>query len=151
MTASTSYVGETTHYSDRLTTIVCGECGIPFAVPEKWREARQADKRGFYCPNGHPRVYRETTEHKLRAELDQMKADRDYWSMRTREAGEATERERRQHSATKGQLTKTRKRAAAGLCPCCSRSFVDVRRHMANKHPEQALAGLGDGRVEVAQ
>jgi len=38
-------------------------------------------------------------------------------------------------SATKGQLTKARKRADRGVCQHCHRSFVDVARHVATKHP----------------
>jgi hypothetical protein len=31
---------------------------------------------------------------------------------------------------------KARKRAAAALCPCCNRSFVQLRRHLASQHPD---------------
>jgi DNA repair exonuclease SbcCD ATPase subunit len=41
----------------------------------------------------------------------------------------------RRLSAQKAQTTKARKRAAAALCPCCNRSFVQLRRHMETKHP----------------
>lgn len=32
--------------------------------------------------------------------------------------------------------TRAKKRAATGTCPCCGRSFVQLRRHMAAKHPD---------------
>ena len=38
--------------------------------------------------------------------------------------------------AAKGQISKLKKRASAGVCPCCNRSFQNLRRHMGNKHPE---------------
>ena len=44
--------------------------------------------------------------------------------------------EQRAHSATKGQLTRARKRAANGVCPCCHRSFENVARHVAKQHPD---------------
>jgi hypothetical protein len=47
----------------------------------------------------------------------------------------AIDRERKSHAATKGHLTRTKKRAASGVCPCCRRSFKQLRRHMQNKHP----------------
>ena len=46
--------------------------------------------------------------------------------------------EERSHSATKGHLTRAKKRHRAGLCPCCNRQFQDLVRHMASKHPEEA-------------
>lgn len=41
-----------------------------------------------------------------------------------------------QSATLKGQLTRERKRAAAGVCPCCNRSFVQLSRHMKTKHPD---------------
>lgn len=41
----------------------------------------------------------------------------------------------RQASARKGQVTRLKNRAAAGVCPCCTRSFENLRRHMTTKHP----------------
>lgn len=29
-----------------------------------------------------------------------------------------------------------RNRAAAGVCPCCNRTFEQLGRHMTTKHPE---------------
>ena len=37
-----------------------------------------------------------------------------------------------------GQLTKAKKRAEAGMCPHCKRTFQKVQRHIANKHTEAA-------------
>lgn len=46
--------------------------------------------------------------------------------------------ERLSHSATRGQLTKARKRADAGVCQHCHRTFANVARHVAGHHPEHA-------------
>lgn len=50
---------------------------------------------------------------------------------------EQAHREAAQHQsrAFKGVVTKLKKRAANGVCPCCNRTFVDLARHMAGKHP----------------
>jgi hypothetical protein len=40
--------------------------------------------------------------------------------------------------AQRGQTTKARnqlERVGNGVCPCCTRSFTNLRRHMATKHP----------------
>lgn len=46
------------------------------------------------------------------------------------------------------QLTKTRKRIANGVCPCCHRTFQNLARHMAGQHPayeesDQEAKGIG--------
>jgi hypothetical protein len=33
-------------------------------------------------------------------------------------------------------MTRIKKRVAAGVCPCCNRSFKDLARHMAGQHPD---------------
>lgn len=68
--------------------------------------------------------------------------------MEAREADIRTEQrrlesERRAHAATKGQLTKTKKRIANGVCPCCNRSFANLERHMAGQHPDYPQPGEG--------
>ena len=51
------------------------------------------------------------------------------WS---RSSARAAERSNR---ALRGHLTRQRKRAAAGMCPCCRRTFENVARHMESQHP----------------
>ncbi|HEX9950777.1 MAG TPA: hypothetical protein VGB53_03340 [Rubricoccaceae bacterium] len=41
------------------------------------------------------------------------------------------ERQKRRAAAQKGAHTRTKKRIAAGVCPCCNRTFQDLARHMA--------------------
>jgi hypothetical protein len=135
-TASKSVLDLNEQATVTLSRVCCGECGVTFAVPEKFLSERRYDQKTFYCPNGHPRAFcrseRQELEQRIArktAELDQMKADRD----RQRELREAEERS---HAATRGQVTKLKKRAAAGVCPCCNRTFQELARHMANKHPD---------------
>lgn len=121
-----------------ITCCVAG-CGIGFAMTDDYYAARERDGGQWYCPNGHRQHFTTTIEHKLRAELDQMKSDRD-WQKRRREFAERdAEFARRQASARKGQLTKIRKRIAAGVCPVpgCKRSgFNNVAKHIASMHPD---------------
>lgn len=86
----------------------CGHCGIQFAVPERWLDDRRSKHDTFYCPNGHPRVFAaESREEKLARER----------------AEDETTDERRLRGV------------AAGVCPCCNRTFQQLARHMASKHP----------------
>lgn len=33
------------------------------------------------------------------------------------------------------KIIQTKRRALAGVCPCCTRTFQNVQRHMKSKHP----------------
>lgn len=45
--------------------------------------------------------------------------------------------------ATKGVVTRLSKRASAGTCPCCNRTFKQLAAHMATKHQTfTAVGGL---------
>lgn len=110
-----------------LTTIVCGKCGVTFAMPERMREERQRNGGDFYCPNGHPRVYRETDVEKARKERDaalRKLSEKSCELSRERNAKESAERKLR--------------RCKNGVCPCCRRSFQNLQRHMKSQHPDFA-------------
>lgn len=128
--------------SFKLVDTICASCGIVFAVPEQWDQKRRDDGKSFWCPNGHSLHYGDNT---LAKRLAQAERDRDAAKARARAAWDQAdaawkqgEAERRAHAATKGQLTKTRKRVANGVCPCCNRSFANLSRHMAGQHPNYA-------------
>lgn len=122
-----------------LISHVCGECGISFSMPEKFINERKEDGGTFYCPNGHPRVFREPEVKRLKKELEaaerRAKLFHGYYEAEQNDH----EHTRNRLRATKGVLTKTKKRVAAGVCPCCNRTFQDLSRHMAGQHPEYAM------------
>jgi hypothetical protein len=125
-------------YSDTLSILECGECRISFAIPQDLHTKLRQTGKLFWCPNGHQIGYEETENKRLkeaaeqaerrlastRAQLDQVRADRDH-------------QEARVHGY-QGALAKTKKRAAKGVCPApgCKRHFADVERHIASKHPD---------------
>lgn len=112
------------------TIICCSECGIRYAVPEPWRKSRIEDKATFYCPNGHTQKYGYDWEaDRLRRELDRAKQNAAYLNDRIKQ-------EQNEKIVLKGQITKLKKRVASGVCPCCNRSFVELQKHIATKHPE---------------
>lgn len=117
-------------FTGTLTVMECGECGVTFGLTEEFIKQRQADHRIWYCPNGHNRYYPQKSEaEKLRARLRSAEAQLTH----TQDQLQATEYQRR---AQKGQNTRLKNRIAAGVCPCCNRSFQDLRRHMAGQHPD---------------
>lgn len=117
-----------------LETMICGECGIPFAMPEELLDwARKTPSVTWYCPNGHSRHFPgRTMEQKLRDAKEREQATR-----------ELLEHEQRSNAATRGHLTRKKKqleRVANGVCPCCSRHFTNLERHMTTKHPDFTTA-----------
>jgi hypothetical protein len=112
-----------------LALIECYLCGVQFGMTERMHLKRYEDGKSFYCPNGHGQTWVVSEADKLRNQLAQSR-DRELAT------SDQLESERRGHAATKGQLTKTRKRIAGGVCPCCKRSFTNLTRHMAGQHPD---------------
>ena len=134
-----------------MTQMCCGRCGIEFAVPDSFYEERRkrGPALGWHCPNGHPRVFKESETDELKRERDRLQqqlAQKDDEIAQQRRYREEAER---RHIAAKGQITKLRNRVAHGVCPCCNRTFDNLARHMATKHPsfsadaarDQALKG----------
>lgn len=124
----------TLRYSGELTVVKCW-CGMRHAVPAELDDLqdRQHDNGrtqvAIYCPLGH--------QHERAGEGEAARLERQLQTERDRAARLAAERDQIQASLTaqKGATTRARKRAAAAVCPCCKRSFVQLRRHMATKHP----------------
>lgn len=117
----------TMEYTETLVVTHCW-CGIALAYPENLDRYAREHGTDVYCPLGHVFVFK-SENAQLRRELDQAK-------QRIRATKDLLAAEERSHRSTRGQLTKARKRAAAGVCPCCKRHFVNVERHVQNKHPD---------------
>lgn len=115
----------------------CCKCGVRFGLDySTYKTAKEL--RGafdFYCPHGHPQHYKPQQqideEERVRQERDRL---RQQLAQKDDEIAEA----KRVAAAAKGQVTRLRNRAQAGICPCCSRHFTNLERHMASKHKEAA-------------
>jgi hypothetical protein len=112
----------------------CTACGVTFAMPSFMLKDRRETKQSFFCPNGHSLSYSESENDRLKSELVREK--------QRREIAESTAR----MEATRAQRAiaerdQIRKRMQHGVCPCCKRTFQNVARHMATKHPEHKNGG----------
>lgn len=118
-----------------LVTEECCNCGVLFAMPEDLvkKLRRQAESGSFYCPNGHAQHYMGKSEEQKRREAERRAANAEEEARIARV--EATNAKRAAIRA-KNELKNTKRRAAAAVCPCCQRSFVQLRRHMKSQHPE---------------
>lgn len=134
LVTSTAFVAQT-----------CCVCGVVFALNRDHYDGLQGNKKGFYCPNGHSLVFQGKTLDEQLAEAKQ-RAERlskrlDLAERMESEARQTIRQRDRSLAATRGQVTKLRKRAQAGLCPYCSRHFEQLERHVCNKHKDQPLPG----------
>ena len=105
---------------------------MPAPSQRKMREPHQT----FSCPAGHAQqsVVASDTE----AARKDAEKYRKLWQDEQRYAAAVVaERNdvRRKLSAAKGALTRTKKRVANGVCPCCNRTFQNLSRHMQGQHP----------------
>lgn len=114
-----------------LTEVNCGCCGGTYAINEKYR-AYRAEKGGFwncpYCQVSWGYSKEGTEAEKLRKELE---AER----KRKLEALARGNEERIRADKAEKKLKQHTRRVSNGVCPCCSRTFKQLARHMASKHP----------------
>jgi hypothetical protein len=119
-----------------LVEIQCCNCLTQFAMEDRIKTARLKDGKEFYCPLGHPQVYTDTELSRARAEAERLRRENQNLASQKQWAEELAERTKKEKTALKGQLTKTRKRVANGVCPCCHRTFKQLAAHMDSKHPD---------------
>jgi hypothetical protein len=117
-----------------LTAMNCPVCFIEYAIPKALADKRRAEGGYWFCPNGHNLHFSPSEIDTLRAERDRLKQNAAYLEDRNRQLTEARNAAERQASAAKGRVTHLKNRAAAGVCPCCNRTFINLQRHMATKH-----------------
>ena len=117
-----------------LNTISCADCGVVFAMPSEYEASRRRDQKTFYCPSGHGQSYSESEAtrlaRKLAAKETELRAEK-CESLRQKQMRESVE-------AENARVNRKLKRVQSGVCPCCNRTFQDLQRHMATKHPEKS-------------
>lgn len=120
----------------QLTTTSCASCGVVFAIPTPLIKKLKETGSGFYCPNGHSLSYGESEAQRLQKQLDRERRTREAYQSDVRMLREQRDSAERSAAAYKGQTTKLKKRASAGVCPCCNRHFDKLQSHMETKHPK---------------
>lgn len=119
-----------------LDVTTCGECGAVFAMPRAFIAERQADRKTFYCPNGHARCYGESEIGRLQAELERERSARKRETELRMAARKDAEHEALERRKLRTRVKNLKERVKNGVCPCCHRSFVQLARHMQTKHPD---------------
>lgn len=131
--------------TENLIAVSCFNCGVQFGLAESYyNRALAHHDKWWYCPNGHAQHFIGKTEaQKLREQLERQKRYTESaraLETATRDQLQATERSRR---AIRGALTKTKRRIANGVCPCCHRTFKQLAEHMEKQHPGYELEQVG--------
>lgn len=114
-----------------LEPVTCYACSVIFGIPSDMYRHRLEDQKEWYCPNGH-------SQHFI-GETEAEKYQRLWKAEQNRLAAERSQHDQTKASltATKGVVTKLRKRAITGTCAFCHRHFANVERHVATQHPSE--------------
>lgn len=114
------------------TITQCGSCGVYHTVPTIVFDSH-FNEGGFHsCPNGHQRGWSKGQEEKdreaIRRERDRLKQD-------AARLNDDLAAQRKLTDEAEKKLTRAKRRADAGVCQCCNRTFLNMQRHMKSKHP----------------
>lgn len=107
------------------TECQCKTCGVVHYIPTAMYLGLQENGGYYHCPNGHQWGWNKAKEQ----ELDRVHRERDRAVQeQARLADDAVAKEK--------EIARLKKRSAAGVCPCCTRTFTNMSRHIKTKHPE---------------
>lgn len=113
-----------------LASLTCCNCGMTFAMPQTIMDERRKDHVNFYCPSGHTQHFpHESDVEKLKKQVERLQKEKEWAQQESKVNAEAANKAER-------SLTRLRKRAKAGVCPCCKRTVKQMAQHMATKHPD---------------
>lgn len=121
-------------------------CGVAFAVESHFLRRTRDEKGRIFCPLGHEGVYGSVHENeRLRRQLATAEAEKVQLLERILAEEQQRKRSERSARALRGQVTKAKKRAVAGVCPVadCHRHFTDLERHIGTKHPGYSGQDIG--------
>lgn len=121
----------------------CCRCGVFFAMESQFHQQRRDHGAQFYCPNGHNQMYSKSRISELEEQLAEKSRQ-----LTTSKCETLSERNARLSAETALAAEQLRREIAQrklrrvknGVCPCCKRSFHNLREHMKTKHPD-ALKG----------
>lgn len=129
--------GQTAALYVTMELVHCCNCGVPFAMPTELDNSfRKDSSKWFYCPNGHKQHYSESEADKLKRQLEKEKQEKEH-QLRCRERAENMYRKSEtERKKVKTRLRNVKSKIAAGVCPCCDKTFPDLHEHMVAVHPE---------------
>jgi hypothetical protein len=115
-------------YTEELVVHTCW-CGMAHAIPRVLSNTASREGTAVYCPAGHTWVVKNSEMSLLKQQVATRTAELD----QERARANAAEAKAKKLVAEAKRL---QKRASAGVCPCCNRTFQNVGRHMKTQHPD---------------
>lgn len=110
----------------------CGKCGGVFALNKSFTDHARANKGGYNCPYCQTRWYwNESDADRLRKQLEARDRELRESKCETLRKQQLLDLEQQAREKAERKL----RRVHNGVCPCCKRSFTNLQRHMATKHP----------------
>ncbi len=128
-----------------LRALQCGTCGVWHAIPEAMHESCLSEGGYWTCPNGHSRGY---SEGSLQSRLEKEIKRREWAEANANRQMERADSIERKRIAQKAATTRLANRIKARVCPCCHRTFKQLERHMANKHPDYNPESVALGKLD---
>ncbi len=115
----------------------CPTCGVVYGLTEELERRRRDDGGGFYCPNGHTIVFAGGERERLREQVSRLQTQKDHLL-------QSNERLCNDLMDAAKEARRLQRRAAAGMCEVCRRTFANKANHMKKKHPD---FGQGKGKA----
>lgn len=127
----------------RFTLRECITCGVAHAMPAVLIEQDRKEGGYRYCPNGHQQGWSkdDSEEAKVRRERDRLKQDQARLEEENQRAWATATEQRERAVKAEAAAKRLKKRASAGTCPCCSRTFSNMAEHMKKQHPKFVADG----------
>lgn len=117
---------------ERHVVTQCGTCAVWHTVPEIIYKNHRSEGGFHSCPNGHQRGWDKGTDA---IERENTRRERDRLKQEAARLAEEIAAEKARADAAEKKYLQARRRSAAGVCPCCNRTFANMQRHMKAKHP----------------
>lgn len=111
-------------------------CGLQFALTADFERRRREDQRRFYCPQGHELSFKTSELDRVRGELAREKARTEAAQQVAESAKAFAKRVELERDSVARAHKRMRERVANGVCPCCRRTFQNLRDHMRTEHPD---------------
>ncbi len=112
--------------------IDCGCCGGTYAITERHRSWCYENAKSWTCPYCKTGWGFSSNNDRISQLKKEIKAANRNADLAWHEASE----NRKQAEKITRSYNRVRERVKNGVCPCCSRTFENLARHMQSKHPD---------------
>lgn len=137
--------GERFSGCSELRVVECFTCHVTYAIPESfYRAARKHNKAkdpdnywSICCPFGHQWHYTGLNrEQQLERDLQRQRDHAGWLASQRDQLRSSLTAQRGAATRARNERDRLKQRAAAGVCPCCNRTFKQLARHMKGQHPD---------------